>query len=217
MTFGRAGFFARPFPLSFQITVLLYGGSELLLDLDLPVVFDLCCGDGGFAEGAIRAGAFVVGVDIERYPGLAALEATGKFYFLQTDLLALDPDKLACAYHPVLVFSGAPCEEAARHKMPWTRAKNPPPPDLSLINASRRVASSCGCPFILENSQAMQQFIGKAAAHYGPHYLWGDVPAMLPHLSWYSKKKKESFGSKQKHLRARLPLELSEFLASSFL
>src|ERR1700691_5042774 len=116
----------------------------------LPVIVDLCCGDGGFAEGAIRAGAFVGGVDIARYPGLAALEATGKFEFLEVDLLAVSLASLQI-YKPVLVFSGAPCEEAARHKMPWTRAKNPPLPDLSLINASRRVAAVCGCPFILEN------------------------------------------------------------------
>jgi len=167
---------------------------------DLPVIIDLCCGDGGFAEGAIAAGAFVIGVDIVHFAGIDSLDPR-RFFFLQADVISL-PSLFFSDQRPVLVFSGAPCEEASRHKMPWTRKKNPPPPDLSII---------------LENSQAMQQFIGKAAAHYGPHYLWGDVPAMLPHRSWYSKKKKESFSGSEAHLRARLPIELSEFLARSFI
>ena len=186
------------------------------LSADLPIIIGLCCGDGGFAEGAIAAGAFVIGVDIVHFAGIDSLDPS-RFFFIQTDVLSLEPLFFFKDQRPVLVFSGAPCEEASRHKMPWTRKKNPPPPDLSIIRASERIAAECGAPFILENSQAMQQFIGKAATHYGPHYLWGDVPAMLPHRSWYSKKKKESYSGSEAHLRARLPLELSKFLAQSFI
>jgi hypothetical protein len=33
---------------------------------------------------------------------------------------------------------------------------------------------------VLENVRGLQKFLGRAVAHYGSYYLWGDVPLLLP-------------------------------------
>lgn len=35
-------------------------------------------------------------------------------------------------------------------------------------------------PIVVENVCGAQKWVGRARAHYGSFYLWGDVPALLP-------------------------------------
>lgn len=35
-------------------------------------------------------------------------------------------------------------------------------------------------PLIVENVCGAQRWVGRARAHYGSFYLWGDVPALMP-------------------------------------
>jgi hypothetical protein len=169
-----------------------------------PFIADLCCGDGGFTDGLMSAGHRVLGFDITRFPGyrgelilrdirtLSGLDFRGRCYF---------------------IVAGPPCQEFSRHKMPWTRKRNPPEPDLSLVEACFRIAREAGVPLLLENVETARRWLGPAGMHYGPHYFWGDgVPALYP--IQYFKKKKESFGGKQAHLRARVPDEFSQWLGA---
>jgi hypothetical protein len=173
------------------------------------VAIDLCCGDGGFTDGLTAAGFNVVGIDTVRFPGWKGAE------FIQADMMTITAEHLR-TYCPVVIFAGPPCEQFSRHGMPWTRKNNPPPPDLKLVEHTFQLAKELGVPIVLENVKSAQPFIGKATAHYGPHYLWGDVPAMLPDPTMYSKRPKESFSSTQRHLRARVPFELAYYLAQCF-
>ena len=45
-----------------------------------------------------------------------------------------------------LIVASPPCDEFSRHDQPWTRARNPPPPDLSLWRAAERIAREAGRP-----------------------------------------------------------------------
>lgn len=99
-----------------------------------------------------------------------------------------------------------PCEEFSRHSMPWTRRKNPPTPNLALLERCRKIAVALGAPLVLENVRAAQAFIGKSAHRIGPFHLWGDVPLLLPD---YGGRKKESYGSRKRASRAKIPLELA--------
>jgi hypothetical protein len=56
--------------------------------------------------------------------------------------------------------------------------------------------------------------MGKARASYGPFYLWGDVPPILPPVEY---KKKESFSSKQRAERAEIPFALAHAIGRAFL
>lgn len=113
-----------------------------------------------------------------------------------------------------LIVASPPCEEFSRWTMPWTRAKNPPYPNVELVAAARRIAKEADLPLVLENVRGAQPFIGQARAHYGPFYLWGDVPAILPPFAGF--RKKESYGSKERSRRAEIPVCLGAHIGRTF-
>ncbi len=127
---------------------------------------DLCCGRGGWTKAFLAAGFHVVGVDIVRHPS----------YPRAAEFVLADVRRFSGAEHrdAVVVLASPPCDEFSRHDQPWTRCLHPPPPDLSLVDACRRIAREAETPLILENVRGAQRFIGTAARRWGPFYLWGD-------------------------------------------
>ncbi len=162
-----------------------------------PLALDLCCGLGGWARGLLKAGWRVVGVDREdfsvAYPG----------EFVCADLLHWNAWKDL----PVrLVVASPPCQEFSRWSMPWTRIKQPPFPDLSLVDRCYEIASGCGVPIVLENVRGAQPFLGRSRANCGPFHLWGNVPALVPVYVGRSK-------SSRSHDRVAERSEVDEHLA----
>lgn len=139
-----------------------------------PLAFDLCCGLGGWTRGLKTAGWEVWGFDVdldfrECYPG-------DRFYDL--DVRTLPDTSLGCS-KPDLIVASPPCQEFSRHDMPWTRTRNPPPPDKSIWEACITLARVLETPIVIENVRGAQLFMGKAKARYGSRYLWGDIPEFL--------------------------------------
>lgn len=172
-----------------------------------PLAIDLCCGLGGWTRGLLEVGFSVIGFDIILFPDYHG-------QLVLQDVRTLDGRRLRGAS---LIVASPPCQEFSRHDQPWTRKYNPPPPDLSIVEACRRIAREAGAPMVLENVRGAQKFIGRAQAHYGPQYLWGDVPPLLPifrrkpgnrqaHIP--VNKKKESRSSAAIAERSLIPLEL---------
>lgn len=172
--------------------------------LELPIIYDLCCGSGGWAAGLIAAGYRVIGYDINPQPLYP-----GEFH--QADVKLLNGADMRDG---VLIVASPPCEEFSRHAMPWTRARNPPEPDLSIVEACWRIQREAGLPMVLENVREAQRWLGRAKHHSGAFYLWGDVPALMPTLTY---RKKESYGSKDRLKRARVPPELARWIGECFL
>jgi hypothetical protein len=174
-----------------------------------PVVVDLCCGNGGWARGFLAEGFRVIGIDIvgnDSFPG---------------ELMVRDVRSVCGAdfdFATVFVAS-PPCDEFSRHDMPWTLARNPPPPDLSIVEACWRIAREAGRPIVLENVRGAQKFLGPARAHFGKQYLWGDVPALLPDVGRGQSfgRQKQSLTSSAKLRRAEIPFELANHVARCFL
>ncbi len=166
-------------------------------------VIDLCCGSGGWAEGLLAEGWAVFGFDIKPqplYPAPMAIQ----------DIRTLHGSQFRRAS---LIVASPPCEEFTRHQMPWTRARNPPPPDLSLVEACFRIQREAGIPMILENVRKAQTWLGSARWHCGSFYLWGDVPALMPTVVH---RPKESYSSSERLKRARVPLDLARWIARCF-
>jgi len=168
-----------------------------------PTVYDLCCGRGGWARGFIAEGYTVVGFDVIDQP-----DYPGVFY--RADVRRLSG--LLWSKAAVIVAS-PPCEEFSRHMMPWTKRRNPPPPDLSIVRACERIAKEAGRPLVLENVREAQRWLGPAKAHYGSRYLWGDVPAILPQAE---RSFKERLSSSARARRAEIPFDLARFVARCF-
>ena len=170
-----------------------------------PIAYDLCCGSGGWAAGLIAEGWQVIGYDIEEqplYPG----------DFRLADVTALNGSDM---HDASLIVASPPCEQFSRHGMPWTRKRNPPPPDLSIVAAVRRIAAESGLPFVMENVKFAQPYIGRSKANVGPYHLWGDVPSIIPIT--FRQKKKESYSSKDRLKRARVPLALARWVGYQFM
>ena len=146
-----------------------------------PVVIDLCCGLGGWTQGFLAEGWDAIGFDIEkhqygdkRYPGQLILKS----------ILDLNGYDLR-AVNPALVVASPPCQNYSYMAMPWTRAKEMAARIRAdeaeqvklnaLFNACFRIAREIGCPIVLENVKGAQPWVGRARAHFGSYYLWGDV------------------------------------------
>ena len=145
-----------------------------------PLAIDLFCGLGGWTEGLLAEGYFVVGFDIERheygehrYPAELVLQ----------DVTTLHGSQFRDA---ALIVASPPCQAYSYRAMPWKRAKALPPPDNTLFETCFRIQrEACGAagrhiPTVVENVRGAQKWVGRARWHYGSYYLWGDVPALMP-------------------------------------
>lgn len=135
-----------------------------------PLALDLCCGLGGWTQGLRASGWDVIGFDIK---------AQEKYF---GKLILCDVREIrGYGYSEIsLVVASPPCQEFSYRHLPFGRIKNLPPPDKSIWRACERIARECSAPLILENVKGAEKFMGKAKAHYGSYYLWGDVPVLLP-------------------------------------
>lgn len=164
-----------------------------------PLAIDLFCGLGGFTEGLLLEGYEVIGFDIERhaygsekYPAQLVIQ----------DVLTIHGSQFRNAD---LIVASPPCQEYSYMAMPWSRAKQIAAalreegefPEgykgsrtvaelTALFDACFRIqreaseAAGRHIPMVVENVRGAQPWVGKARAHYGSFYLWGDVPASMP-------------------------------------
>lgn len=145
-----------------------------------PLAVDLFAGLGGWTEGLVAEGYYVVGFDNvrhvygeQRYPAQLVVQ----------DVLTLHGRQFKDA---ALIVASPPCQEYSYRAMPWKRAKALPPPDNSLFEACFRIqreaceAAGHYIPMVVENVCGAQKWVGRARWHYGSFYLWGDVPALMP-------------------------------------
>jgi hypothetical protein len=146
-----------------------------------PLAIDLFAGLGGWAEGLLLKGYDVVGFDLEahwygdhRYPAQLVIQ----------DVLTLHGSQFCDA---ALIVASPPCQAYSYRAMPWKRAKALPLPDNTLFEACFRIqreaceAAGRHIPMIVENVRGAQPWVGQARWNYGSFYLWGDVPALMPH------------------------------------
>ena len=138
------------------------------------------CGLGGWTEGLLAEGYYVVGFDNTRhvygelrYPAQLVIQ----------DVLTLHGKQFKDA---ALIVASPPCQAYSYRAMPWKRAKALPPPDNSLFEACFRIQAEASdaagryIPMVVENVCGAQKWVGRARWHYGSFYLWGDVPALMP-------------------------------------
>jgi hypothetical protein len=86
------------------------------------------------------------------------------------------------AGHYDFICASSPCEQFSVHRMKMFHP-DPQYPALGikLFNHARELCEESGLPYIMENVQTAQDFVGHAVNHAGSFYLWGNaVPPLLP-------------------------------------
>jgi hypothetical protein len=205
-----------------------------------PLAIDLFAGLGGWTDGLLAEGYFVIGFDIERhqygehrYPGHLVIQ----------DVLTLHGSQFKGA---ALIVASPPCQAYSYRAMPWSRAKALPPPDNTLFEACFRIqreaceAAGRHIPLIVENVRGAQPWVGRARWNFSSFYLWGDVPALMPNGALIAKQRGKPgagkdgwfYGNYEGSARrwsssdprrkqwsamiAKIPLALSRYIAATF-
>jgi len=172
-----------------------------------PLAIDLFCGLGGWTDGLLAEGYDVIGFDIEaheygedRYPAKLVLQ----------DVLTLHGSQFKDA---ALIVASPPCQEFSYMAMPWSRAKqiaralrgqdefpagykgSRTIAELTALfdacfRIQREASEAAGrhIPLVVENVRGCEPWVGRAKWSFGSYYLWGDVPALMPHRggSWFN-------------------------------
>lgn len=136
-------------------------------------LLDLFCGKWGWSRAFAARGWDCVGVDLVAFP------PPERCTYRAIDILTLTAKDLA-AFD--FIVASSPCEQFSIHGMKHFHP-HPKPPDLGLIlfEHTRAICEASGKPYVMENVRAAQQFVGRAAHHCGPFYLWGNaVPVLMP-------------------------------------
>lgn len=155
-----------------------------------PLAIDLYCGLGGWTEGLLAEGYYVVGFDIERHD-----YGTGGYpsQLVLQDALTLHGRQFKDA---ALIVASPPCQEFSYMAMPWSKAKakeldllegrDDPKRLTALFDACFRIqreameAAGHFIPLVVENVRGAQKWVGRSRWNYGSFHLWGDVPALMP-------------------------------------
>ena len=148
-----------------------------------PLAIDLFCGLGGWAEGFLAEGYDVIGFDIEArpYPGQLVLQ----------DALTLHGSQFRNA---AVIVASPPCQTYSYMAMPWSRSKElaawyrESSERIGQLNAlfdacfriQREACAAAGrsIPMVVENVKGAQPWVGRARAHFGSFYLWGDIDSV---------------------------------------
>jgi hypothetical protein len=138
-------------------------------------MLDLCCGRFGWAKSFAERGWRCIGIDLTEPP-----ETPQGCEFHRMDVLAITPDMVK-AIDVDFICASTPCEEFAKFGLKMFHPDPPyPASGVRLFNHARELCEASGTPYVMENVQSAQQFVGKAITHCGPFYLWGPgVPHVL--------------------------------------
>lgn len=149
-------------------------------------MLDLFCGRWGWSRAFAARGWECVGVDLVDSAAapdrcVAANSVWPICRFLKLDVLDLQADWIKnWAFD--FICASSPCEEFSVHGMKHFHP-NPKYPSIGiqLFEHTRRICEESGVPYVMENVRAAQNFVGPAANHCGPFYLWGTgVPPLMP-------------------------------------
>lgn len=171
--------------------------------MERPLAIDLFTGLHGWAEGLIAEGFRVKGYDIVDMSAVVGEPKPDHFELFLEDVLTLDGAQFKDAS---LIVASPPCPEYSYMAMPWSRAKqiaralrgeadfpqrykgSRTVAELAaLFDACFRIRDEASAaagrriPLVVENVKGAQPWVGPAQWNFGSYYLWGDVPALMPH------------------------------------
>lgn len=114
---------------------------------------------------------------------------------------------------PDLIWCSPPCTEFSKLSLPWNKNKGLPPPDMSLVNACRRIIREAQPRYwVIENVKGAIPYLGAPQESHHPYHLWGHFPH-LGDIDLSRTRRKDSHTSANKAKRALIPYQISRALA----
>lgn len=157
-----------------------------------PIMVDLFCGLGGWADGGLAEGYCVIGYDIERHE-YGDMRYQGELVL--QDVMTIHGSQFKDA---ALIVASPPCQEFSYMAMPWALGKSKAA-DIradttgakmaaltALFDACFRIqceasaAAGHHIPMVVENMRGAIPWVGRSRWNFGSFHLWGDVPALMP-------------------------------------
>lgn len=173
----------------------------------LKVCLDLYSGTGGASEAFRLDDAWrVIRVDNDAQfsdvPDTIIQDASWAFNLLADEGIEL-------------LWASFPCTEFSRMDQPWTRKLLPPgfTPDMSeVVKVCDLINHLKPKYYCIENVRGaipyLTPLLGKYSHHFGPYYLWTNLPTIAPSPDWIpGRKSQDMTGSLQ---RSAIPIELSK-------
>lgn len=158
-----------------------------------PLAIDLFCGLGGWTEGLLAEGYFVVGFDLERHK---YGEHRYLGHLVLQDVLTLHGSQFKDA---AIIVASPPCQDYSYMAMPWKLAKakaaaiRADTTGAALLQLNRlfdtcfriqkeaSLAAGRHIPMVVENVRGAIPWVGRSRWNFGSYHLWGDVPALMPY------------------------------------
>lgn len=158
-----------------------------------PLCIELFSGTFGWSAGWLSLGGRAIGFDLEHLTHHGPVPDGAELVL--RDVLTLDGRQFAGAD---LILASPPCQRYSYMAMPFSRGKREaswqrwerdspfsPGFDLNdLFNACFRIQREASAaagryiPMVVENVKGAQPWVGRAKAHFGSYYLWGDVESI---------------------------------------
>lgn len=150
------------------------------------VMLDLFCGRLGWSKAFLARGWKVIAVDV-----LEPDYRDNNLRFVAGDVSHLYFDRHGFFFvnhhceklgHADFICASSPCEEFSKFGLACFYP-DPPYPEtgIRLFNHTRGLLWRSGAPWVMENVQAAQKFVGPSTHHCGPFHLWGTgVPPLTP-------------------------------------
>lgn len=159
--------------------------------MERPLCVELYAGSFGWSRGWLEMGGRAVGFDLEHHPWHGPVP-DGATLVMQ-DVRTLHGSQFKDAS---LILASPPCQFFSYTAMPFSRAKKLAAEvradpsrlaeKLELFRACFRIqreaseAAGRHIPMVVENVKGAAPWVGKAKAHFGSFYLYGDLPALMP-------------------------------------
>jgi len=153
----------------------------------MRILLDLFCGRWGWSKAFAARGWRCIGVDLEKPPEIPQncrfeqADIIGMYWSTCGFLESYCGKKYKTWKKIDAIVASPPCQEFSVHGMKHFHP-NPkyPANGIRLFEHTRALCEAAGVPYVIENVRAAQQFVGNAAHHCGPFYLWGNaVPPLM--------------------------------------
>lgn len=142
-------------------------------------MLDLFCGRWGWSKAFAARGWKCIGVDL-----IKPAEIPDGCSFFMGDVLQFLPHwfkpSSGSGWRDFdFICASSPCEQFST-----MRNFRPPIPypelGIKLFNHTREICEASGVPYVMENVAGAQRYVGKADAHCGSYFLWGNgIPPLL--------------------------------------